>query len=126
MIHELKTIQPYFNAVYNGTKTFELRKNDRDYKVGDILNLREYDDIVREYRDRSISKRVNYILEGGQFGLQKGFVILGLTDLVTVVKFQAYDRLHSETYVGHLSDEVVKRKISVISNLAQIKNIERV
>ena len=40
--HHLKTVQPYFGDVKAGNKTFELRKNDRDFKVGDIVTLREY------------------------------------------------------------------------------------
>ncbi|MES2459879.1 MAG: DUF3850 domain-containing protein [Armatimonadota bacterium] len=42
IIHELKTIPPYFEAVWKGDKTAELRKNDRGFAVGDTLVLREY------------------------------------------------------------------------------------
>ena len=35
MIHALKTLPEYFEAVLENKKTFELRKNDRDFKVGD-------------------------------------------------------------------------------------------
>ncbi len=41
MTHELKIQPKYFNAVLMGTKNFEIRKNDRDYHVGDRLWLRE-------------------------------------------------------------------------------------
>ena len=43
MIHELKIQSEYFVAVNNKTKTFEIRKNDRDFKVGDKILLREID-----------------------------------------------------------------------------------
>ena len=36
-IHELKTLPEYFDAVFMGKKNFEIRKNDRDYKVGDYV-----------------------------------------------------------------------------------------
>ena len=41
-LHELKTVQPYFDMVWDGEKPYEIRKNDRDYEVGDLLWLREY------------------------------------------------------------------------------------
>ena len=40
--HELKTVPPYFAAVYHGQKTAELRRHDRPFSVGDNLLLREY------------------------------------------------------------------------------------
>ena len=36
-IHNLKIEEEYLNAIKNGSKTFEIRYNDRDYQVGDIL-----------------------------------------------------------------------------------------
>lgn len=42
MIHKLKTVQPYFSDVIRGHKTFEIRKNDRDFKMNDILILQHY------------------------------------------------------------------------------------
>lgn len=43
-IHELKTVQPYFGLVKNGLKSFELRKNDRDFRSQDYVILKEYDE----------------------------------------------------------------------------------
>ena len=40
--HKLKILPNYFNAVKEREKTFEVRKNDRDYKVNDIIKLEEY------------------------------------------------------------------------------------
>lgn len=39
--HELKIYPEFFSAVCTGVKRAELRKNDRDYRVGDTLHLLE-------------------------------------------------------------------------------------
>ena len=77
--HELKILPEFFVPVLVGYKTFEIRKNDRDYQYGDILVLNEWD--VNGYTGRSITKRVNYIYHGdGSYGLKTGYCILGLID----------------------------------------------
>ena len=43
-IHELKLDTEYFDDVKSGLKTFEIRKNDRDYQVGDLLSLSRFGD----------------------------------------------------------------------------------
>lgn len=60
-VHELKILPKYFEAVRDGSKTFELRKNDRDYKYGDYLALREWDG--EEYTGRAMLVIVTYILD---------------------------------------------------------------
>ena len=37
--HYLKILPEYYEAVKSGDKTFEVRKNDRDYQVNDVLHL---------------------------------------------------------------------------------------
>jgi hypothetical protein len=77
-IHFLKTVQPHFNEVYNGFKTFEIRKNDRDYELYDLLVLEEY-----PYDDRRVFGKVISILYDYEYpkGLKKGYVIMSLKDL---------------------------------------------
>lgn len=41
--HELKIHPQFLSRIASGQKTFEIRKNDRDYQVGDTLILMEYD-----------------------------------------------------------------------------------
>lgn len=41
-IHTLKVAPPYFAALADGSKTFEVRANDRAYQRGDLLVLREW------------------------------------------------------------------------------------
>lgn len=85
--HFLKTWPVFFNALLDGSKTFEVRKNDRGFQVGDILALHEFVPATGGFTGRSLSRRVTYILEGSgtlgtQFGLQVGYVIMGLAPSV--------------------------------------------
>ena len=41
--HELKLDIRYFDDVKSGKKNFDIRNNDRDFKVGDILELKRFD-----------------------------------------------------------------------------------
>ncbi|MBH1941658.1 DUF3850 domain-containing protein [Mobilitalea sibirica] len=78
--HDLKCFNPYFQDIWDGKKNFDIRKNDRDYQVGEMLVLREYS-IAAGYRGRAMHKKIGYILKDcPQFGLQEGYCILGLED----------------------------------------------
>lgn len=74
-VHELKINTEYAIAVARGEKTFEIRKNDRDFKEGDILVMREYEN--GEYKDIAIVAEVTYILNDFE-GLKDGYVALGI------------------------------------------------
>jgi hypothetical protein len=83
--HELKSWPDYFEPISNGQKTFELRKNDRRFAVGDVLVLREYDDRQGAYTGRELRRRIVYMLDGigpgaisPLLGLARGYAILGL------------------------------------------------
>ena len=77
MIHKLKILPLYFEAVALREKTFEIRVNDRDYHVGDTLLLKEWEN--DDYTGREISRYVNYIYYGdGTFGIPEGVVIMNL------------------------------------------------
>jgi hypothetical protein len=77
MIHTLKILPEYFKEVLSGNKTFELRKDDRDYKVEDLLRLKEWDG--SSFTGNNVVTEVTYILKDcSRYGLKKGFVIIGM------------------------------------------------
>ena len=74
--HLLKITPEYFLAVDSGQKNFELRENDRDYKVGDMLVLREWKNSV--FTGHELMFEISYILKDApEYGLKHGYVILG-------------------------------------------------
>ncbi len=76
-IYELKLYPQYYKAIFSGEKTFELRKNDKDYQVGDILKIREWDG--ENFTGHSMMVRISYVQKGnGKYGLSEGFCVLGL------------------------------------------------
>ena len=76
--HRLKLAKMFFDAVDTGNKSFELQKNDRNYQIGDILELHEMSD--GEETGRVTEKQVIYIMEGFK-GLEEGYCILGLSEV---------------------------------------------
>lgn len=86
--HTLKTLERYWDAVADGRKTFEVRKNDRAFQTGDILVLEKWDNDGRYYltepgdafEPMKLRKRITYLLQGGQFGIKPGYCVLGLAD----------------------------------------------
>jgi hypothetical protein len=80
MTHDLKTWPEFFRRVRSGQKNFEVRKNDRDFQVGDTLVLLEYNPVSNRYEGNEIHKVISYVLHGGQFGIEQGYCVLGLSD----------------------------------------------
>lgn len=74
--HVLKTYPQYFQQTLEGNKTFEVRLNDRGFRVGDIVILREWDNI--KYSGREIKGRITYILDDKFIGLSKEYVVFSL------------------------------------------------
>jgi hypothetical protein len=76
-IHELKTWPKYFHAGKTGEKPFEVRKNDRDYQVGDLLKLQEWSHPVG-YTGDEVTVQVTYILNDPAF-VKDDHVVMGIT-----------------------------------------------
>lgn len=98
--HTLKVEHEYMDAVKSGEKSFEVRRDDRGFQKGDRLVLCRYGverdciahtrgfmnkrgKVVSSYPhcddvDRC-ERTISYVLTGGQFGIEPGHVVLGLT-----------------------------------------------
>ena len=75
-IHELKTYPHYFQQSIAGNKTFEIRLNDRGFQVGDIVVLKEWDNI--KFSGREKRGVIKYILDDKLIGLAKGYVAFSI------------------------------------------------
>lgn len=80
--HELKTWPRFFAALLAGTKTFEVRPDDRGFRVGDSLHLREWHPRRERYTGRECWATVSYILTG--FGVADGHVAMALKKIRTI------------------------------------------
>jgi hypothetical protein len=79
MTHALKTEGIFFKAIVEGTKTFDVRKNDRTFKVGDRLLLQEYHKQDEKYTGNEWNGEIVYILDSTDY-CKKNFVILGIKE----------------------------------------------
>ncbi len=83
-IHNVKCWPNFFQSSKRGDKPFELRKNDRNYQVGDELHLHEWDPQTKEYSGRILVRTIGYILRPEDADakddrpLHPDYVILGL------------------------------------------------
>ena len=77
--HELKIRSEYFARILDGSKTFEMRRDDRPFEVGDTLRLREWLPDTEEYTGRDVRVGVSYLMRDSGF-IVEGFVCLGLVN----------------------------------------------
>lgn len=89
-IHNLKLKEEYVVGVMYGEKTFELRKNDRDYKVGDYIHFIQVNgqELIDNRCGILTTKtdifednlfKITYILENvPEYGLDEDYCILGI------------------------------------------------
>lgn len=77
VIHELKIWPDYYWEVFLGHKTFEIRKNDRDFKTGDMVILKEWNPITKLYTGNKLARKIIYILKDVE-GLEKDFILMSI------------------------------------------------
>ena len=80
MIHELKILPEHFEAVNSGAKKAEFRKNDRNFRIDDLLKLNEYDKKNNQYTGRFITARITHITHLADYAA--GYVMLSIDEIV--------------------------------------------
>lgn len=77
MQHYLKIVDPYYGQVRDGLKTFEVRENDRNFKVGDKVVLLRYNSETKQYyKSQTIVVVITYILSDFH-AIKDGYVVFG-------------------------------------------------
>lgn len=85
MIIEKKTWPKMFEKILSGEKKHEIRLNDFDVKSGDIIILREWTPVKREYTGRKVRKKIGFVTKTKDLKywdnediIKSGFVIMDL------------------------------------------------
>ena len=79
-LHELKIKDEYFKEVLRENKTFELRKNDRDYQVGDLIHFVDIDGNP-SYNEKLVFLITDVLRNVQEYGLDKDYCILAIKKL---------------------------------------------
>lgn len=79
--HKLKLNIDFCEAVLNGTKTFEIRKNDRNFKMGDLIKFKPVNNDGEEgyHKVQNRTYKITYILDN--WGLKEGYVVLAIKEV---------------------------------------------
>jgi hypothetical protein len=86
--HTLKCLPTYWDAIERGEKTFDVRRDDRGFQKGDFVILQRLNESKHRQHEieydgngrpaHQLRRKITYILTGGQFGIEPGYVILAL------------------------------------------------
>lgn len=76
--HLLKSVSPYYEDVRDGRKKFELRYNDRNFKVGDFVTHAHWDAAKNEFTGNpNVVTEIVYLIDSGQW-LSPGYCCFGI------------------------------------------------
>lgn len=76
--HTLKTWPAEFAAVLSGEKRHETRRADREFSVGDVLRLREWDPEREAFTGRECERVITYVTSAGSWGLPADLCVLSI------------------------------------------------
>lgn len=79
MTHALRTDPGFYKSITEGVKTFDVRKHDRPFKVGDKLLLQGYNQETEKYSGQEWHGEIIYIFDSTDY-CKKNYVILGIRE----------------------------------------------
>ena len=82
MLHNIKILRGFADAVLEGIKTFEIRENDRGYQKGDTVNFTVIDKngcCINSHELNTQFFEITYVLHG--WGIKEGYVAFGIKRL---------------------------------------------
>ncbi|ECK7389126.1 DUF3850 domain-containing protein [Salmonella enterica subsp. enterica] len=81
-VHTLKIWPEFFQPVLDGVKRAELRLNDRNYRAGDVLFLREFLPADDSYSGRYVSVTISSVDDVS--AIAPGYVLLSFKTVLTM------------------------------------------
>lgn len=88
MIHELKILPHFFTDVISGEKSFEIRKNDRPFRKGDLLALNEFDG--EHYTGNSCLVYIDYIMNDTDY-VKKDMVVMAIKPCTVIRHTESFN-----------------------------------
>lgn len=85
MIHELKILSSFVRPILDGSKTFEIRENDRGFQKGDRVQFKVNNDDWTRRNSSPVHElenkifEITYVING--WGLKNGFVVFGISEV---------------------------------------------
>ena len=121
MIHQLKTEEVYFASILEGTKSFEIRKNDRNFAVGDFLALNEVQSHTLNgmpksiYTGRCCLVEIVYMMLDSRF-VPNGYIALGIRPCSIgrrerMLEYAKEERLYKVPCYEHQTEYVGDREV---------------
>lgn len=84
--HHLKCWPEWFGDLWDGVRPFEIRRDDRGYKVGDQLVIEEWDPDLETYTGRAVRRTIGYIFGYHHPGLSPMYAVLSFANLTDAVR----------------------------------------
>lgn len=79
-VHYLRTWTPLFKELKCGLRQIDIRKNDRNFKVGDTLILDEFNPETQKHIGNWTPKLITHVIDDERY-VKNGYVVLGMKDI---------------------------------------------